>query len=125
MEGVSLPTIRVIGSFASDDRILRAVQRASEEAWRRHGIIVLYEFENAGLVDYLAGVGLHVEESLIVRAGGKSFRLDPYSLDEDELVEALLETVLKSITISDVEVELSLGDSTPDRNLIALEGAAS
>ncbi len=125
MEGVSLPTIRVIGSFASDDKILRAVQRASEEAWRRHGIMVLYEFENAALVDYLAGVGLHAEEALIVRAGGRSFKLDPYTLDEDELVEALLEAVLRSITVSDVEVELTLGDTMPDRNLIALEGAAS
>lgn len=125
MDAVSLPTIRVIGSLASDERILRAVQKASDEAWRRHGIMVLYEFENAGLTDYLVGVGLYGEETVIVRAGGRSFQIDPYMLDEEELAEALLEAVLRSITVSDVEIEVVLGESTPERNLMGLEGAAS
>ncbi len=125
MQRVSLPTIRVIGSLASDERILRAVQRASDEAWRRHGIMVLYEFENTGLTDYLAGVGLYREEAVVVRAGGRSFQVDPYMLDEDELAEALLEAVLQSIMVSDVEIEVVLGDSLPERNIAALEGAAS
>ena len=87
--------------------------------------MVLYEFENTGLTDYLAGVGLYREEAVVVRAGGRSFQVDPYMLDEDELAEALLEAVLQSIMVSDVEIEVVLGDSLPERNIAALEGAAS
>ncbi len=112
VEAVGAPTIRIVGPQLYDDVIVRAAWKASERIWRELGVLVLVEYENTGVLDYLSGVGLPEYDPKIILqdASGESFEIRLNSIDsvkEDMLVEMIQREVIRRLAKSDLVIEVA------------------
>jgi len=119
------PTVRITGTTVTDEKIIKAAWIASERLWKRLGIHVDVVFENAELVDYLAGVGLRAPEMRICSPGNAvSLDIDD-SMSLEEIARLIEEEILKSLARSEVEIVAMIPSDRLDDQGVGVEAAAA